>query len=594
MRRLITTATLVWVGTNGLGGSDAWAQAFPCGNISDLPCALQIADLQVQKAPASFRFQARVSQAKLPTGTGVFPELTVQILRESEVLCTERFRDVAVGAGVVNLEVGQAMACRLDDVIAENPGHLALRLCVGDGCLDAVELPSSFYALKATYAEHAQAASRTDRAARASYAHRGTADDTFFGRRRPGAGYIDFVSDRAGTDAGAGMITWVPTRRSAARRLHIAGGLVGTRKIGWLDTLVLGAASTRLTGNLSVKGGADVKGELTATGDTSAGSVHTLGPATTADLTVDGNATVPSLTVTGAVTLGDGSSPGDTRVTTDATFKDALVVQGDTTVGSATFLSTVTLNDGTLSVGAVSTKVLALLGDATVAAQLTATGGGTISGATTVGPAGGWPLSDASGARTLAFGSPAVDIATFDGAGHLTGGTLLAALAPAHPGGRPLYTHDIDGIRIITTEWTMDVTDAADYSGGSVLFNSHGFWIAEGSTPCTFAAGEQVLDGSTNVNFGSSSQLYPGHANRGLHIFGDDVNQVRAEVHVAGGNDHQENVTARMTALDSFYAGGDHEIRRLKHIDWHLWRHDATHALPEESCRVHWRLSYDW
>ncbi len=109
--------TLLLVSSVALPAS---AQEITCNKTADYPCSFQLESVGLSKVPPIFKFQSRVSQAKLPIGAGQFQTVLVKLLRGTEVLCLEEFKNVIVTNSVLNLEIGQNMSCELDSVIAEN------------------------------------------------------------------------------------------------------------------------------------------------------------------------------------------------------------------------------------------------------------------------------------------------------------------------------------------------------------------------------------------------------------------------------------------------------------------------------------------
>ena len=97
----------------------ASAQEILCDGAGSVPCGFQLQDVQLQKVPAVFKFQARVSQAKLPIGEGEFAKITVRLLRGNTPLCEEELNGVQVRGSVLNLEIGRHMSCEIDEVIAD-------------------------------------------------------------------------------------------------------------------------------------------------------------------------------------------------------------------------------------------------------------------------------------------------------------------------------------------------------------------------------------------------------------------------------------------------------------------------------------------
>ena len=398
-----------------LGASPAWAQEVPCNNTTEFPCGYQIEQLSLQKAPALFQFQSRVAQAKLPLGDATFQTVVVKLLRGSDVLCIEQIPNVEVQGSVLNLTIGQNMSCELAEVIAEN-ANLAFQICLGGpaNCLKPIELSTTPYAIKATYASLAQQAQRANVAGQASYAHRATADRDMFLRKKLGAGYFDFYT-HPGKDAtelydGAayqpyedgGFIQWTPVRDTQALRMHIVGKDQGTDQLRRLDELVLASRLTRATGDLLVQpdadgqglvvtaqglhvvGGSDIAGTLLVTEDVTAEStLDVLGHAQVLQtLTVAQQATVTAggLHVTGASDIA-----GELLVTGGLRVQSGMEVTGDCDVDGLLTVTEAQVNVG-LVVDGTGTIATLSAGEATIDGLLTATQA-TVTGAATVGGA---------------------------------------------------------------------------------------------------------------------------------------------------------------------------------------------------------------
>lgn len=223
-----------------LWAASAAAQDYPCDNVPNpdgaqttgfqydpRKCGFDVGDLVVQRAPTVLDFQARVSDAKLPTGEGTFNNLVVRLLRAGAPVCSETFSSVLVRAYTLNLEIGRGMDCAMDQVMAESTEPLSLQVCLAGttGCLPPVALSSVPYAVKANYAAEAEAARSANLAAVANYAHRMTVDRDLFlrvGQKQLGMGYLDFATPLSSEipanllPAGAqspsdgGWLRWVP------------------------------------------------------------------------------------------------------------------------------------------------------------------------------------------------------------------------------------------------------------------------------------------------------------------------------------------------------------------------------------------------
>lgn len=258
------------------------AQAVICSGLSDeeFPCSYQIEAVGLQPVPALFKLQARVAQAKLPVGEGLFDAVVVKLLSGATTLCQESFANVEVHQSVLNLEIGRNMTCELDEVIAENT-DLAFQICLGGtaNCLSPIEFAATPYAIKATYAHTAKSSDKANVAAQAHYSHRMTADRDLFMRNRLGTGYLDFntqepgrvqsfydsigyscpVADDTQECAAGGFLQWTPIRDTDALHLHIAGKKDVGDQMQALETLVFASADTIATGDLKVQQSATVE-----------------------------------------------------------------------------------------------------------------------------------------------------------------------------------------------------------------------------------------------------------------------------------------------------------------------------------------------
>lgn len=364
-RRLKTAGLAAVITLMGVVLPRAAAQEIPCDKTSSFPCGLEIRELTLQKVPPIFHFQTRVSQAKLPDGDTVLGVVVVKLVRQGQVLCTEQMTDVDVRGGTLNLTIGQDMDCDMDEVLAENR-NLAFQVCLGgvNNCLKPIDLAATPYAIKATYANVAQQASRANVAAQSSWTHRGTADREHFLRKELGAGYFDFYTHTA-ADAAAlyeeptdyepyndtGFIQWTPVRSGGDARLHIGGKDETTQQLNLLDELVLAAQRTWVRGDLIVDPPEGSKG-LTVTNS--------------------------GLHVTGASDF-----EGFLKVTGNVEADDALLVTGDTDMDSLLVVAdslTVAAGGVNVSGGADIAGGLQVLDTLTVEASMAVEGTGEIAG----------------------------------------------------------------------------------------------------------------------------------------------------------------------------------------------------------------------
>ncbi len=268
MKTLLKSSRLTISLACGLAAAGSWLAR---ASAQSFPTSFQIEEHQIQKSPTVFKFQSRISQAKIPVGDAVFSQLVVNVVQGSNVLCTESFADVRVRDSVLNLEVGRAMSCLLDEVIAENNG-LAFQICIGgtENCLKPIDLGSVPYAIKASFSSVAQVAHNSDIAAQAHYAHRVTADRDLLVTDQLGAGYLDFYTPPA-ADAlypgasfvpyqNGGFIQWAPMSE-ASPTLHICAK-------DDLNDQPMPLAELVLYSNLTtMRGDATVEGELECVGD---------------------------------------------------------------------------------------------------------------------------------------------------------------------------------------------------------------------------------------------------------------------------------------------------------------------------------------
>lgn len=284
---LLLSLCLSW----SVGASQALAQDVACGNSEDFPCSYQAEALELQKVPAIFKFQSRISQAKLPLGEAVFEAVFVKVLRGTETVCLEQFSNVTVQGSVMNLEIGRNMSCELDEIIAENPS-LAFQVCLGNqsNCLRPLDLAAAPYAVKSSFASQAQNAHKADLAGQAHYAHRVTADRDLLLRNTLGTGYFDFYTHPAESVealynaedylefVNSGFIQWTPLQPDAAFAVHIVAKDPQTDQLRALDTFVVAANENVLRGHLRVtQGGMDITGDANIEGDTSIAGLLLMG-----------------------------------------------------------------------------------------------------------------------------------------------------------------------------------------------------------------------------------------------------------------------------------------------------------------------------
>jgi len=233
--------------------TSAQADQFTCSSDDTFPCG-DVSDVVFSKAPSVFKFQARVSQAKLPIGKAVFSEVIVKVLEGGNLVCMEKFQEVTVRDSVLNLEIGHDMSCEFDELLAKSETALALQVCLGssDSCLKPIEMASVPYAVKSSFSHRSSEATKSEEAAISHYTYRAAADRDLLGANgKLGTGYFDFVSFGTSTD---GFLTWTPIKTKDIHKLTIAGRTVGGQEgnLTSLDTLTLDSTTTALTGSLTV------------------------------------------------------------------------------------------------------------------------------------------------------------------------------------------------------------------------------------------------------------------------------------------------------------------------------------------------------
>ncbi len=194
-RPLLAALTVALLAT--LTGTPAGAQDVVCSP-GDFPCGYQVHDVALARVPRLLHYQARVSQAQLPVGEGLFRKVLVNLKRGQDILCTEEFHDVRVLGSVVNLEIGRNVSCELDEVAAENH-ELELQVCLGqpDNCLLPIKVGAVPYAIKATHAQHAASAHEAQVAGQAHYGHRAAADRDLAATGEATTGWFDLHTPQA-------------------------------------------------------------------------------------------------------------------------------------------------------------------------------------------------------------------------------------------------------------------------------------------------------------------------------------------------------------------------------------------------------------
>lgn len=263
------------LGVGGLGafltvalvGPPVFAQAPPSGRLP-----FEIEERPLQKVPTTFKFQSRISQARLPVGDVQFSRIFVRVMHGDSSLCLEDLRNVRVRDSVLNIEIGRQMNCQLDEVIANN-NDLNFQICIerSDNCLKPIALSTVPYAVKASFAAVAQTAHQSNEAVQAHYALRITADPSVFGRdpnnETLGRGYYDFHPPTAEVGLGQlkagttieepspndGFMQWAPTPEVGTGRLNICLG-DESGEVNELSVMSVYATETLMSGKLEVAG----------------------------------------------------------------------------------------------------------------------------------------------------------------------------------------------------------------------------------------------------------------------------------------------------------------------------------------------------
>jgi len=383
-----------------LAAGTARAQSVVCNGAGDFPCGNQIENAQIQRAPTLLKFQARVSQAKLPIADGVFRKILVALKSGSETLCTEEFRDVRITQSTVNLEVGRNVDCELDRVVAENR-ELAFQVCIGgmQNCLRPIEVGATPYSIKSTYSLLAQQAHVSDIAGQADYMHRASADRDMLFRKEYGTGYFDFGTPASAPGlysnpadfapfANGGFLTWTPMHESAPT-MHIAARDAARDTPTPLGKLLLESNSTETLGRLIVKAnGLQVNGASSIDGSTTVfGMLDVKAPAdgSPSGLAVQGPGRFTgTLSVGGATTVGSGGIhvTGDSDIDGNVSVTGALTSTGLLTVraGGASIGGDMTLGGNLNATGSLTTPSASFTGLIVGATGMTINGPLTVNG----------------------------------------------------------------------------------------------------------------------------------------------------------------------------------------------------------------------
>ena len=109
--------TSVWLGTN------VWAADGISCKPGDqaMPCTFGISDPGIQISNGAIKFQARISQAKMPIAEGELLRVEVKLLDSaSSVKCSQDYGKVKVMNSILNLDF-QPTGCVLDNIVAQTP-----------------------------------------------------------------------------------------------------------------------------------------------------------------------------------------------------------------------------------------------------------------------------------------------------------------------------------------------------------------------------------------------------------------------------------------------------------------------------------------
>jgi hypothetical protein len=274
-RRIATWALGAMLGATALSGSAR---------------AEEVKLLGMQKAPGYFKFQAQVSQGKLPIGDARFSKVWVSLLNGATPIATEEIPGVVVRDGVLNLEIGQTSAAKFEQAVGTFP-QLQVQICIEQttNCLKPVPIASVPYAIKSTYAYNARYAANASHATECNYTHRAAAEaNSWTGSDGTGTGYFDFETP-AGIAANkpiagltiapktnrAGFIQWRSASAVAGdpEEVHLCAQETDPANVNNvlrkpLTSLIVHAESAVFTGAVTVGGKATITGGAAITGET--------------------------------------------------------------------------------------------------------------------------------------------------------------------------------------------------------------------------------------------------------------------------------------------------------------------------------------
>ncbi len=529
----------------------------------------QIAAKNIQRVPTSFKFQAAISQAKMPVGEAVFQTLIVNIKKGDDPMCTETFTNVQVRDSVLNLDIGKQMSCDMDAVMAEHSG-LTFQVCIGgpENCLKPVELGTVPYAVKSNFAVQAQEAHTSDVAVQSHYTHRVTADRDLFESQDEtlGAGYFDFYTEDSGTLATSlqtldaitlsdthrtedlsvvgytpvgtdGYISWVPTAGdSLGHVLNICARDLNSDIPAMLDRLVFHSNLITLRGDQEVFGNSVTTGDVDVGGalevfsnadfydDVNVEENLHVKMESDLDLAVRANYT---LTVTDHTQLNSTlTTEGATQLNSTLTAEGATQLNNTLTVAAdqaTTLGGTLTVADtkastlgGTLLVKETST----LTGDVAALANATVAGTSTLTGDVSA-------LSNMSvtGTSTLTGDVSALANATVSGTSTLSGAVTAETTLTVN--GTSTLVDPVTAQNTLTVEGATNLNDNVNIAAGKTLTNAGHTQL---NHTLTVASGKATtLGGSLTVAEGQSSTF-----NGDVSVGADDTLTVNGTTSLQG------------------------------------------------------------
>jgi hypothetical protein len=287
-----------------------------CMSTAGYGCKAQMEQTGIQKVPTHFKFQARISQSKLPVGDVSFPKVIVKVVVGGADKCEESFNNVVVRDSVLNLEFGRTSSCDLDSYIATS-NEVKLKVCINNPntCLQEVEFSTVPYSVKSSYAYIADNAHIAQTSMQAHFAHLIAADKELFSTNQIGKGFYDFHTPTnieianlipmrsvqngvqwdipTTTWTEGGYMQWASTVNTPGN-LHVcqrAANAVGN-PVGRLDQFVVHATTTAVQGRLVIEG------------DETTGATESKGALINKGMTVQGG----NIDLKGSTFIGEGSS----------------------------------------------------------------------------------------------------------------------------------------------------------------------------------------------------------------------------------------------------------------------------------------------